>query len=202
MNQIWISVLTTICTVIASLAATLIFNKVTGLPKKIKDQKKAEAEKEEALNCKLTTFDERLSRVEEAVSHYPEYRAQSLSIQAQLQQADTAIVDLCREIRDDVVANREMLDTRLKDLERRERNSLRSKILNEYRLYTDENKNPMLAWSEMEHHSFFKLVEDYESLGGNDYVHSTVLPAMNELDIISMADLKGLKELYSSRNVK
>lgn len=202
MNQIWISVLTTICTVIASLAATLIFNKVTGLPKKIKDQKKAEAEKEEALNCKLNTLDERLSKVEEAVSHYPEYREQSLSIQAQLQQADTAIVDLCREIRDDVVANREMLDTRLKDLERREKNSLRSKILNEYRLYTDENKNPMLAWSEMEHHSFFKLVEDYESLGGNDYVHSTVLPAMNELDIIPMTDLKGLKELYNSRNVK
>lgn len=202
MNQIWISVLTTICTVIASLAATLIFNKLTGLPKKIKDQKKAEAKKEEVLNCKLNTFEERLAKVEEAVGHYPEYREQSLSIQSQLQQADTAIVDICREIKDDVVANREMLDTRLKALERREKNSLRAKILNEYRLYTDENKNPMQAWSEMEHHSFFQLVEDYESLGGNDYVHGTILPAMNELDVISMSDLSGLKELYSSRNVK
>ena len=51
----------------------------------------------------------------------------------------------------------------------------------------------------MEHHSFFKLVEDYESLGGNDYVHSTVLPAMNELDVISMSDSDKLKELYQSR---
>ena len=35
-----------------------------------------------------------------------------------------------------------------------------------------------------------------------DYVHGTILPAMNELDVISMSDLSGLKELYSSRNVK
>jgi hypothetical protein len=51
----------------------------------------------------------------------------------------------------------------------------------------------------MEHHSFFKLVEDYESLGGNDYVHGTILPAMNELDVIPMDDLIGLKKLYESR---
>jgi hypothetical protein len=54
----------------------------------------------------------------------------------------------------------------------------------------------------MEHHSFFKLVEDYESLGGNDYVHKTVLPAMNELDIIPMADLTAIKALYDSRSAK
>lgn len=202
MDQIWISVLTTICTVIASLAATLIFNKLTGLPKKLNDQKKAEAAKEAQLNNKLQDFEDRLAKVEEAVSHYPEYRAQSLEIQNQLQCADNAIVELCKEIKDDVVANRELLNNRLSSLERREKNSLRSKILNEYRLYTDENKNPMQAWSEMEHHSFFKLVEDYESLGGNDYVHSVVLPAMNELDVIIMSDLSGLKELYNSRNIK
>ena len=93
-----------------------------------------------------------------------------------------------------------MLDDRLKSLESREKNSLRAKILNEYRLYTDEHKNPKQAWTEMEHHSFFKLVEDYESLGGNDYVHNTVLPAMNELDIIPMADLAAIKALYDSRS--
>ena len=52
----------------------------------------------------------------------------------------------------------------------------------------------------MEYHSFFKLVEDYESLGGNDYVHRTIVPAMNELDVISMSDLDKLKELYQSRS--
>lgn len=54
----------------------------------------------------------------------------------------------------------------------------------------------------MEHHSFFKLVEDYESLGGNDYVHNTILPAMNELDVIPMDDLEELTKLYVSRRAK
>jgi hypothetical protein len=122
-------------------------------------------------------------------------------MQDQLQCADNAIVDLCKEIRDDVVANREMLDTRLKDLERREKNSLRAKILSEYRLYTDEVKNPMQAWSEMEHHAFFKLVRDYEALNGNDYVHSDVLPAMNRLEVIPMSNKEKLLELMQSRRL-
>jgi hypothetical protein len=54
----------------------------------------------------------------------------------------------------------------------------------------------------MEHHSFFKLVEDYESLGGNDYVHGTIIPAMNELDVIPMDRLSKIKELYDSRTTK
>lgn len=202
MNQVWLSILTTALTVLTSLLVTFIFNKVSGLPKQIRDQKKADLKAKEKLAEENSARDERITKLEEAVSHYPEYRAQSLKIQDQLQCADNAIVDLCKEIRDDVVANREMLDTRLKDLERREKNSLRAKILSEYRLYTDEVKNPMQAWSEMEHHSFFQLVEDYESLGGNDYVHGTILPAMNELDIIPMSDLEALKNLYNSRQVK
>ena len=141
----------------------------------------------------------RIAKVEEAIGHYPEYRAQSLKIQAQLEQTDKNILEVCDSIKNAVIANGEVLDKRLGDLEKREKNSLRAKILNEYRLYTDERKNPMQAWSEMEHHSFFKLVEDYESLGGNDYVHGTILPAMNELDVISMDDLDALKELYQSR---
>ena len=50
----------------------------------------------------------------------------------------------------------------------------------------------MLAWSEMEHHAFFELVRDYEDLNGNDYVHSTVIPAVNELSVIPMTDKKAL----------
>jgi chromosome segregation ATPase len=155
----------------------------------------------DSLECSLNNLSERVNQIEEAVSHYPEYRQQSIEIQKQLRQADNSIVDLCREIKEDVVANRQMLNDRLKNLEGREKNALRAKILDEYRLYTDDHKNPMKAWSEMEHHSFFKLVEDYESLGGNDYVHKTILPAMNELDVIPMTDLEKLKELYISRQV-
>lgn len=191
MSQIWTAILTTAGTVFASLLVTFIFNKVSGLPQEIKKQKKEQQKK-------LEDIETRLDSVEEAVSHYPEYRAQSLRIQRELQCKDESILTVCEKI--EKIGQK--LDERLIELERREKNSLRAKILNEYRLYTDEHKNPMLAWTEMEHHSFFKLVEDYESLGGNDYVHGTIIPAMNELDVIPMDRLSKIKELYDSRTTK
>ena len=187
-------------TCLASLLVTFIFNKVAGIPKELKKQREADRKRIANIEETIEKMEERLAKVEEAVGHYPEYRAQSLQIQSQLKQADNHILEVCDSIKSAVIANGENLDKRLDDLERREKNALRAKILDEYRLYTDERKNPKQAWTEMEHHSFFKLVEDYESLGGNDYVHSTVLPAMNELDVISMSDLDKLKELYQSRS--
>ena len=59
----------------------------------------------------------------------------------------------------------------------------------------------MLAWSEMEHHAFFKLVHDYEALNGNDYVHSDVIPAMNKLAVIPMSDKETLLALMQSRRL-
>ena len=188
-------------TCLASLLVTFIFNKVAGIPKELKKQRETDRKHVANLEETIEKMEERLAKVEEAVGHYPEYRAQSLQIQTQLKQTDNHILEVCDSIKSAVIANGERLDKRLGDLERREKNALRAKILDEYRFYTDERKNPLKAWSEMEHHSFFKLVEDYESLGGNDYVHGTIVPAMNELDVISMSDLDKLKELYQSRSV-
>ena len=189
MDGIWTAVISTAVTVFVSLLVTFIFNKVSGMPAEIKKQKKEQQQK-------ITNLETRIETVEEAVSHYPEYRAQSLKIQRELQCKDESILSVCEKI--EKIGQK--LDDRLIELERREKNSLRAKILNEYRLYTNERKNPMKAWTEMEHHSFFKLVEDYESLGGNDYVHGTILPAMNELDVIPMDRLTKIKELYDSRS--
>ena len=196
MNQILLAVITTACTVAVSLLVTFIFNKVSGVPKKLADEKKARTQTIEDLKKKDDVLEARIEALEETTSHYPEYRAQSLQIQAQLQQSDKNILSVC----DSIKAIGEKLNERLIELERREKNTLRKKILDEYRLYTDEHKNPQQAWTEMEHHSFFKLVEDYESLGGNDYVHSVVLPAMNELDVIPMSKLDRIKDLYNSRS--
>ena len=187
-------------TCLASLLVTFIFNKVAGIPKDLKKQREADRKRIENIEETVEKMEERLAKVEEAVGHYPEYRAQSLQIQNQLEQTDKNILEVCDSIKSAVIANGERIDKRLGDLERREKNALRAKILDEYRFYTDERKNPMKTWSEMEHHSFFKLVEDYESLGGNDYVHGTIVPAMNELDVISMSDSDKLKELYQSRS--
>lgn len=194
--------LSTIGTILLSLTVTFLFNQFVGLPKKFKAAKEAEIKEKENLMEENRKRDKRLDKIEEVVDNLPKYRAQSLKIQEELQCADTTILDLCAEIKDDVVRNRVIVLEKLERLENREKNALRSKIVAEYRLYTDDYKNPMLAWSEMESHSFWKLVEDYEGLGGNDYVHGTVIPAMHKLRVINMDDLEALTELYASRRAR
>lgn len=89
--------------------------------------------------------DRKIKILEEAVNKYPAYREQSLQIQQQLKQSDVNILEVCNAIKEDVVANRTMLDERLKSLEKREKNALREKILDLYRKFTDDVLNPMLA---------------------------------------------------------
>lgn len=197
----FLNVLASVGTLLLSLTVTLVFNKVAGLPKALKKQKELVERQEEKMKQENCARDAKIATLEAAVNAYPTYRAQSLQIQSQLQNADKDILDLCSTIKDSVLENQTILNNRLDRLEKREKNTLRAKILNEYRLFTDENKNPRLAWSEMEHHAFFELVHDYEELNGNDYVHSTVIPAVNELDVISIEDKEALLKLMNSRKL-
>ena len=187
--------------IILSLTVTLIFNKVIGIPKELKKQKEAAERQEAQLKQENQARDIKIAALETAVGALPGYRAQSLSIQAQLQNTDKEILGMCSAIKDSVKENQDILNYRLDRLEKREKSTYRAKILDEHRLFTDERKNPMRAWSEMEHHAFFELVRDYEDLGGNDYVHSTVLPDMNMLEVIRMDDKVRLAELMGSRTL-
>ena len=196
-----LTILTTAGTVLISAATTFLFNKFTGLPKLIKSQKEAEKRKEEQLKEENRTRDAKIAALEAAVNALPTYRAQSISIQEQLKESDKEILAACNAIKQGVADNQHVLNERLDRLEKREKNAIRAKLLEEYRLFTDESKNPMLAWSEMEHHAFFELLKDYEDLNGNDYVHSTVVPAMNELAVISMSDKPSLLQLMGSRKL-
>ena len=196
-----IAVLSSVGSILLSLTVTLIFNKVVGIPKELKKQREAEAAREEKLKLENQARDAKIASLEATVNALPGYRAQSLQIQQQLQSSDKAILNLCTEIKNGVMDNQNVLNERLDRLEKREKNSIRAKLLDEYRLFTDEVKNPLLAWSEMEHHAFFELVRDYEDLHGNDYVHSTVLPAINELEVVPMNDKKRFLELMNSRRL-
>lgn len=156
---------------------------------------------EERLRNELAAKDARIMSLETVVNALPGYRAQSLQIQTQLQATDDKILDALADIKSGIKENQNILNTRLDRLEDREKNAIRAKLLDEYRLFTDEYKNPMKAWSEMEQHAFFKLVKDYEALKGNDYVHSDVLPAMNRLEVIPMSNKEKLLELMQSRRL-
>lgn len=199
---VWLTaLLTTIGSIVLSLTVTLIFNKTVSLPKEFKKRKAQEKAKEEQLKQENRARDAKIASIEATIKELPNYRAQSLQIQQQLQSTDKDILAACADIKSSVLDNQHVLNERLDRLEKREKNAIRAKLLDEYRLFTDEAKNPMLAWSEMEHHAFFELVRDYEDLHGNDYVHSTVIPAMNELAVIPMSDKYTLLELMNSRKL-
>ena len=196
-----LNMLGAIGSILLSLTVTLIFNRLVGLPKEIRRQKEVAKQQEELLIQENKVRDAKIARLEEAVNALPGYRAQSQQIQQKLQETDSEILAACEVIKASVQDNQNVLNIRLDCLEKREKNTIRAKLLDEYRLFTDESKNPMLAWSEMEHHAFFELVKDYEDLDGNDYVHSTVLPAMNELTVVLMSDKQALLELMHSRKI-
>ena len=198
MPNIW----ATIYSVLITLTVTFIFNYFVGLPKKIRNDKEQDKKIVNNLILRIDSQEQNIKELQEVVDNLPKYREQSLQIQAELKEADVSVKELCETIKNEDVENRKEVMQKLDRLEEREKNALRAKILEEHRFYTDEQRNPLKAWSEMEEHSFRKLVEDYEALGGNDYVHEIVLPDMNRLDVISMQDLARLKELYDSRKIK
>lgn len=198
MSNIW----ATIYSVLITLTVTFIFNYFVGLPKKIRNDKEQDKKIVNNLILRIDSQEQNIKKLQDVVDKLPQYREQSLKIQAELKETDVSITELCETIKNEVVENRKEVMQKLNRLEEREKNALRAKILEEHRFYTDEQRNPLKAWSEMEEHSFRKLVEDYEALGGNDYVHEIVLPDMNLLDVISMQDSIRLKELYDSRKVK
>lgn len=198
MSNIW----ATICSVLITLTVTFIFNYFVGLPKKIRSDKEQDKKIVNNLILRIDSQEQNIKKLQDVVDKLPQYREQSLKIQAELKETDVSITELCKTIKNEVVENRTEVMQKLNRLEEREKNALRAKILEEHRFYTDEQRNPLKAWSEMEEHSFRKLVEDYEALGGNDYVHEIVLPDMNLLDVISMQDSIRLKELYDSRKIK
>lgn len=198
MPNIW----ATIYSVLITLTVTFIFNYFVGLPKKIRNDKEQDKKIVNNLILRIDNQEQNIKKLQDIVDKLPQYREQSLKIQAELKETDVSITELCETIKNEVVENRKEVMQKLNRLEEREKNALRAKILEEHRFYTDEQRNPLKAWSEMEEHSFRKLVEDYEALGGNDYVHEIVLPDMNLLDVISMQDSIRLKELYDSRKIK
>lgn len=220
MQDLDAKILTTLISVLITLIVTLLFNKLVALPAALKKQREAHRQEITDMKTELENQKQTIQNLKSTVDALPGYRQQSLIVQQELKAADDALLATCEVIQASLTtlatntnANINLLqDTAqalkvgqdaardsLARLEKREKNALRSKIITEYNLFTNEQKNPEQAWSEMEHHAFFALVHDYEELGGNDYVHRTILPAMNELEIVPMENLTRLGEVMRSR---
>lgn len=183
---VWLTIIMTIFDVI--IAGAAVYGIAKKAEKKILDNHDANQQR-----------DEDIAEALEGVRAMPKYRQQSIEIQKELKDADSEILKTCATIQAGVVENQKILVERLDKLENRERNALRAKILDMHRLFTSKQKNPMLAWTEMERDAFFDLIKDYESLNGNGHVHTVVIPDMNLLDVIPMTNKKAVEELFHSR---
>lgn len=154
------------------------------IKKFLENKKKVLIEKHESEKLK----DEQLKKVLDEVNKYPQYREQSRKIQKEFRDE----IDGLKESQKVLENTQQCIQITLKDMqeknERRERNKLRDKLLQSYRYYTDKTRNPTQSWTRMESEAFWELFGDYEDMGGNDYIHTIVQPAMNNLKIIDNFD--------------
>lgn len=120
--------------------------------------------------------DQKLDKALAAIDKYPEYRAQSLRVQKELE-------DKISELTKSQDANTKKLHEMEETQNRESRNRLRDILLERYRYYTDPLRNPGQSWTTMEAEAFRELFGDYERAGGDGYMHSVVQPAMNRLRI-------------------
>lgn len=66
------------------------------------------------------------------------------------------------------------LDKIEEDAKRRERNTLRDRLLQSYRYFTSNEHNPSGEWTKMESEAFEEIYADYIEAGGNGYIHLTL----------------------------
>lgn len=136
--------------------------------------------------------DKQIQECLEAMSKCSGYRQQSIDGQKELEKKIQELSDMMKEYA-----------KRVEDIEnaaqKREVNKLRDLLLQNYKYYTDKIKNPLQSWTKMESEAFWDLFSDYESMGGNGYMHTEVCPKMQLLTVIDMSEMDAISELMQSR---
>lgn len=107
------------------------------------------------------------------------YRQQSLDKQEE-------ITKQFIEINVKIDALTKLINEHHEETNRLKRNELREKLLISYRHFTSLETNPTQEWNEMEAEAFWHVYGDYEKLGGNGFIHSTVKPAMERLNVVKI----------------
>lgn len=135
---------------------------------------------------------EKEEKMSEVVERYHEWHQQSIDIQQQYSN-DISELKLGQQ------ENTKKLEQMDADNKKREQNRIRDRLLQSYRYYTSTEKNPLQAWTELESDTYWRLFEDYESVGGDGHMHSIVEPAMKALDVVRVYESERVTELMKSR---
>lgn len=113
------------------------------------------------------------------------------------QKVDTKI-DGLQDTLDGIMKHLQEIDD---DRKKRERNRAREELLQGHRMFCDVDKNPLKAWSQLEHDSWMARYQDYLDCGGNGDMQNRIYPDMCDLMIIHMDDEQKLYELMRSRKL-
>lgn len=148
---------------------------------------RTKANQKEALFNKLDSYDKEIKEIKnhheldmnDFYNRQLEYRQQSLDKQKAI---DNHFKDIDNKL-DNLL---QMINEQYEETRQIKRNELREKLLNMYRYYTSIENNPKQEWTEMEAEVFWDLFEDYETLGGNGFMHETVKPAMKALKVVTI----------------
>lgn len=127
---------------------------------------------------------EKLKEVLDQVAQYPKYRQQSIDMQKYFQEEINKLQDAQKQLRETQEAVRVIVERMETESKEREKNKLQDKLLQYYKHYGDIKKNPAQCWTRMESQAFWALFKDYENVGGDGYMHTTVQPAMKLLNIV------------------
>lgn len=150
---------------------------------KIKEQEQKTKQEEE--------YKKKIDDAWNETQKYPMYRAQSIQIQSDLETK----ISGARDEESNIMKEIKKISDRIAKMEEgareREKNRLRDLLIKYYKHYTSLEANPSQSWTDMEKMSYDALLKDYEELGGNDYIHLTVDPAMKELNVIYTTTLLG-----------
>lgn len=135
---------------------------------------------------------QRIQEVINQVKEYPKWRQQSIDAQQKFTDAISKLEKSQRE-------QAEQLKRIDESNRKRELNKIFNQLLSCFQYYTNKEKNPMQAWTEMEASSFWNMFSDYEELGGNGYMHTEIRPQMDMLITIPMHETEKVAELMQSR---
>lgn len=150
---------------------------------KIKEQEQKTKQEEE--------YKKKINDAWNETQKYPMYRAQSIQIQNDLETKISGVRDEESNIMKEIKKISDRIAKMEEGAREREKNRLRDLLIKYYKHYTSLEANPSQSWTDMEKMSYDALLKDYEELGGNDYIHLTVDPAMKELNVIYTTTLLG-----------
>lgn len=163
------------------LAATFLYSCYKSVEKYFKERASIELNKEKQ-------FQDMLKKVEQ----YSDWHQQTLDIQKQFSES-------IAELKVGQDAHQKKLEEIEEENKRRERNKLRDRLVQSHRYYTDAEKNPMQKWSEMEADAFWQMFGDYETAGGDGYIHTVVEPDMRKMETVPMHETEQLAEMMRNR---